>query len=77
MKQLVGIAAVAALTAGCSSLPKNAADESDQVCHYAHMASMDKVAKSSNVKLQWVNCPLIPNHPTPEGTPVRVAAASR
>ena len=77
MRQLVVILAGAALTAGCASMAQNAGTEPAQTCHYAHMASMEKLAKSGNVTLRWVNCPLIPNNPTPEGTPVRVAAASR
>ena len=77
MRQLVFAIAGAALCTGCASLAQQTDANSDMKCHYAHMASMEKLARSANVTLRWVNCPLIPNNPTPEGTPVPVALVSR
>ena len=77
MRQLVLAIVGAALTTGCSSMAQKAGSDSELTCHYAHMASVERQARAANVGVRWVNCPLIPNNPTPEGTPVRVAAASR
>jgi uncharacterized protein YceK len=77
MRQLVLALAGAALCTGCASLAQQTGAQHDVTCHYAHMASQEKLARAAGVSLRWVNCPLIPNNPTPEGTPVRVAATSR
>jgi uncharacterized protein YceK len=77
MRQLVVAVMGAVLTAGCSAMLQKAASDKEITCHYAHMASIEKQAHAANVSVRWVNCPLIPNDPTPEGTPVRVATVSR
>ena len=73
MHRFLIVVPAATLCARCAAMAASDVDHSDTTCHYAHMQSVEKAARASHLNVTWVNCPRVPNKPTPEGTPASVA----